>query len=53
MESKPKAVIILQRYDRKFNFFKVFITFIFNIFVKINYKKCVVFKKLQWLLTKL
>ena len=46
-------MIILQRQDRQFTVFKGLITFIFNILVKINYQKCIVFKNLQWLLAQL
>ena len=45
--------MILQRQNRKFTILKVFITCIFNILIKINYWKWIVFKNLQWLLTQL
>ena len=37
--------------DQKFNAFKCFITFIFNILIKINYQKWRVFNNLMWLST--
>ena len=46
-------MVILKRQDRKFTVFKVFTTFVFNILVKINYYKWIVFKSLQLFLTKL
>ena len=44
-------MILSLNINRQFNVLKVLITFIFNISVKTNYWKLIVFKNLLWFLT--
>ena len=44
-------MILSLNINRQFNVLKVLITFIFNISVKTNYWKLIVFKNLPWFLT--
>ena len=44
-------MILSLNINRQFNGLKVLITFIFNISVKTNYWKLIVFKNLLWFLT--
>ena len=44
-------MILSLNINRQFNVLEVLITFIFNISVKTNYWKLIVFKNLRWFLT--